>query len=76
MTSVNIYVQGHVSSRDPSDPMITGSHMTMTRKPQFSEDLWSQVNSSISPDVRWCQREFPSTYICPGNVFLKNKTIL
>ncbi len=31
-------------------------------KAQFSEeDLWSQVKSSISPDVRWCQREFPST---------------
>ncbi len=42
--------------------MITGSHVTTTWKPQFSEeDPWSLVESSISPDVRWCQREFPST---------------
>ncbi len=35
----------------------------MMRKPQFSEeDPFSQVESSISLDVRCYQREFPSTW--------------
>ncbi len=39
------------------------------RKPPFSEeDPWSRVKSSISPHVRWCQREFPSTWINPSRL--------
>ncbi len=36
--------------------IITGSYVTTTRKPQFSEeDPWSQGRKlKISPDVRWC----------------------
>ncbi len=53
-----------LSSRDPSDPYDNRGHVTTTRKPQFSaEDPWNRVESSISPHVRLCQREFPPTYL-------------